>query len=663
MSHVPDEFNDLFGEGAPPSSALDAPLTLTTFRSVRDLDGVERKLSLRELAEEAHLTEAESKVDLPLLVLGRFGNDRGQGVSRRNAGNLQAVFGVEGDHDAGSMTLSEAAGRLAEAGLAALLYETPSSRPEAPRWRVLAPTSRPVSLEERKDLVARLDAVLEGSLAAESYRPAQAYHYGRLTGSAGAASELVEGRPIDQATELAARAPATVGGLQTETELLAGIATGQAFHQGLTSLIGRWLRQGSDPEACATRARAAMDAVPQGERDARWRQRFRDIPRLVRDIAKREAKRSAAEAEALQNAFDDLPDLPDLPPAPTRLRLLRPSDCASAPSRGYLVKGLVAPRDVGCIFGPPGAGKSLLSPLLGYHVALGRAVFGLRTKPGRVLYVAAEDPHGMAGRVRALRQRYGDAPEFILVDGVADLLSTPSDDLRDLRAHVRDLQPSLIFIDTLAMAFPGLEENSAEAMGRVVTVARKLTETGAAVVLVHHNAKSKDGTPRGHSLLNGALDVALQLRDRDEEGVIRAELTKNRNGRSDFEFAFRIGVERFDLDEDGDRIEAPLAEPLEGGAAARRPKLKRVEASVLKILKNGSDALGRMREDAFREACIASNMVSTAEKPEDRARAFRRAVQGLEVAGLVRFATGRAILCSSDEAAAAIGRDAFEDLD
>ena len=49
---------------------------------------------------------------------------------------------------------------------------------------------------------------------------------------------------------------------------------------------------------------------------------------------------------------------------------------------------------------------------------------------------------------------------------------------------MRERRPALVVIDTVAMAFPGLIENDADAMGRVVAVARALTEHGAAVLLV-----------------------------------------------------------------------------------------------------------------------------------------------------------------------------------
>ena len=227
--------------------------------------------------------------------------------------------------------------------------------------------------------------------------------------------------------------------------------------------------------------------------------------------------------------FDDLTPLPEAEKSqPSTLTFLSPEDCERAPSRGYLIKGLFAPRDIACIFGAPGAGKSLIAPFLGYMVAQGTEAFGMRTKAGGVFYVAAEDSHGMHGRVTALKLAHGDAPGFKLVDGVSRLLPAAGEkrapDLQVLLDAAKAQRPALIFIDTLAIAFGSLEENSAEAMNQIVRIARALTTWGAAVVLIHHDTKSEGGTPRGHSVLNGALYVALHVKRDDEYKTIRGRL-------------------------------------------------------------------------------------------------------------------------------------------
>lgn len=332
----------------------------------------------------------------------------------------------------------------------------------------------------------------------------------------------------------------------------------------------------------------------------------------------------------------------------SRLSFLSPDDCENAPSRGYLIKNLIAPGDVGCIFGAPGAGKSLISPYLGYALAQGREAFGMRAKQGGVFYVAAEDSFGMRGRIKALKAEYGAAPDFTLVEGVSDLLTADSPDLAALKVAVADRKPAMIFIDTLSMAFPGLEENSAEAMGRVVKVARDLTSWGAAVILIHHDTKAEGSTPRGHSILNGALDMALHVQPRDEAGIIRGKLTKNRNGTCDRDIAFSIGTVAMGHDEDGDTITVAICNPLPVGHGGLShlvpPKLSISEKAALSILRTleaeNIDLNRSISENTWREACIASRTVSASEEYGSRKKAFNRAYQKLVGHGFVSHLAG-----------------------
>lgn len=326
------------------------------------------------------------------------------------------------------------------------------------------------------------------------------------------------------------------------------------------------------------------------------------------------------------------------PAAPSRLTFLSPADCEAAPSRGYVIKGLIAPGDVGCIFGAPGAGKSLLSPFLAYAVAQGREAFGQRVRAGGAFYVAAEDPHGMRGRVRALKAAYGDAPGFQLVEGVSNLLKPDSPDLTALIEAVQTRKPSIVFIDTLAMAFPGLEENSNEAMSTVIAVGRKLAETGAAVVFLHHDTKAEGGTPRGHGSFNGALDVALHVKRDEDSSIVRARLTKNRNGPCDLDIAFSIATEDGGTDDDGDTITLPRCREL--SADPMRVKLTDKQAAAVAILKciATDDPSGLIPESQWREACIVEGALTDSPNKESRGAIFRATRKELaELGAIIRL--------------------------
>ncbi|MBN8900589.1 MAG: AAA family ATPase, partial [Rhodospirillales bacterium] len=113
--------------------------------------------------------------------------------------------------------------------------------------------------------------------------------------------------------------------------------------------------------------------------------------------------------------FSDVPPGPDPEPEPPpRRRWLKTGSFDWSNSRPSVIDGLLAQRDVGMIFGAPGAGKSLIGPLMAATVALGKPFFGLETTSGATLYVAAEDEAGMIRRAEALSRRHGGLGEFRL---------------------------------------------------------------------------------------------------------------------------------------------------------------------------------------------------------------------------------------------------------
>jgi RecA-family ATPase len=222
-----------------------------------------------------------------------------------------------------------------------------------------------------------------------------------------------------------------------------------------------------------------------------------DVPRIdVNRIVREAAARARSAAQAAQP-----------------LRLPSPADCAGVSRWGYVVKGLIAMGDVLVVYGAPGTGKSVLVPHLAFAVAMGRPVFGRRTRAGRVLYVATEDTHGMAVRIAALLREqeaqdeaadeYGPAPDaFALVVEKLDLMN-PADQQRLLEA-VRDHRADLVAIDTLAAGFAGMVENGGgpDGMGAAARFLRRLADEGPAVAAVQHSPKHRD-MPRGWSGLAG----------------------------------------------------------------------------------------------------------------------------------------------------------------
>lgn len=669
---MPYDSSTFDGRDEAPVSALDRPLTITKFPDKRAKSKTELRNSLREVAPKILNRSAPCKDALPMLKLGRYGNALSKHGSLRHDPNFLEIDGIECDHDAGTVSVAEAAELFAAAGLAALIYPTSQHTPEHPRWRALFPTSQTLPAGERFRLCARVQGVVKGFLADETFAHSTGWFYGRVEGNPHYEVEVIDGIAIDLAFHLDAGAIGkTKGkGIPAQPELSAPSRAAAQPEPSTADPDDDDLRGEPDWD----RIKSALRSIPAAERDDReacWRpigmalhhetggseDGFRLWDRWSRKGSKYDADDQRRVWDSFRSTGGKRLTIATLyhlakpyerdgrtakPSKPGRLALLAPRGCAAVPSRGYVVKGFLAPGDVGCIFGAPGAGKSLIGPHIGYMAAQGNPVFGMRTRPGSVFYVAAEDPYGMQSRVTALLHEHGDAPDFALVQGVSDLLAEDSPDLAALKDAIAERRPSLIFLDTLAMAFPGLEENTAEGMGRVVKVARELTQHGAAVVLIHHDTKAADMTPRGHSLLNGALDVALYLSPRDDAGITRGTFTKNRNGTCEREIAFRIATRELGEDEDGDPITAALVAEVTN-APVKKERLSGAERAALDVLNEmarlqgvpQADGRTAVREHEWRDECKERCEVSASDKPNSKRKAITRVVAGLARKGRI----------------------------
>jgi hypothetical protein len=103
-----------------------------------------------------------------------------------------------------------------------------------------------------------------------------------------------------------------------------------------------------------------------------------------------------------------------------------------------------------------------------------------------------------------------------------------------LAGRIKERAARLVIIDNLGNVSGDADENSAE-MGKVMSHFRQLAEdTGAAIVLIHHQRKGNgtDGragdTLRGHSSIEAALDLALKVEREAYSSTINVSATKVR---------------------------------------------------------------------------------------------------------------------------------------
>jgi hypothetical protein len=160
-------------------------------------------LTLSELALRIEKENKPSKAQLPWLVLASFGENVSAKQCYRTRSNLTELSGIEVEHDAGTLSFDEVIERLAAVPLQCLVYTSPSyQRSIKERWRILAPFWEHVALEDRTLMVARLNGVLSGALAGESFDIARGYLYGKVGGNRDHRVVVLDGDFIDLCDDL-----------------------------------------------------------------------------------------------------------------------------------------------------------------------------------------------------------------------------------------------------------------------------------------------------------------------------------------------------------------------------------------------------------------------------------------------------------------------------
>lgn len=231
------------------------------------------------------------------------------------------------------------------------------------------------------------------------------------------------------------------------------------------------------------------------------------------------------------------------------------------PSRPKLVNKLLAGAALALVYGDWGSGKSFLVIDMACHIAAHLPWRGRPVTGGAVVYVAAEAGRSVGHRVLAWQQwhRITELPLGI-VDASPDLMTGDGLDelLIDLQAFARRMtQPlQLVVIDTVHAAAPGCEETARD-FGKILASARRIvSETRAAVILVHHAGKDASRGARGSNSLEAGVDLVLEVR---EETTCRAVLVrKMRDGEVPELEPFSIETMTLG-EEDGEPITAGVA--------------------------------------------------------------------------------------------------------
>jgi len=554
-------------------SPLDHPIDVAIFKDRRALSLKPKTLSMRDLSTA--LPAAVSKDAMRHIKLGRFtGEPTAKGSYRHNAAH-DSVSGIEGDYDAGTMTVEQAVDALARAGVAAMIYTTPSHQQpgKGHRWRVLCPLSKDTTPSERQALLARVNGVLGGTLSAESFTPAQSYAFGAVKGDPAPDVRLVDGRYLDQCADLDSTAigkPAPDRGepgiaqdlshdtfrvdrakamLESAAERLADtmVARNEALCREAYLLGGLVANCLLDRESILDALLPAM--AESGYTDDHAKGDVAEVERVIDtqlligakepfDPCPQEDFDDDDEPEESTSDFD-IDDL--LGPAPEPV-FLESASClhgVTIPPREWMVPDLIPHRTVTILGGDGGTGKSLVALQLAVASAARTEWMGQTLdRPGGVVYISAEDERDelhrrMADITEAEGVSFTDLPDLLYRSLAGENAILADLDRRTgkmkatklfktLDAAVEKARPTLVILDTLADLHSGDQNDQGHARQFITLLRGLCVRHGCTVLLLAHPSLTgiNSGTGTGGSMAWGnSFRSRLYLRRVKEDGA------------------------------------------------------------------------------------------------------------------------------------------------
>jgi hypothetical protein len=185
-----------------------------------------------------------------------------------------------------------------------------------------------------------------------------------------------------------------------------------------------------------------------------------------------------------------------------------------------LVEGMLTTEAGSVLYGDSNSGKTFLAIDVSCAVARGTPWMNRRTEPGLVIYLAAESPASVRGRLQAYQRHHGvKVPNFAIVQNPIDLFSGDGDTnkviqvIRQIEAQ-RGQKTRLVIGDTLARLSAGANENAGQDMGLVIQrVDRIRAECHVHFLLIHHCGKVAANGSRGWSGIKAAIETEIEVTD------------------------------------------------------------------------------------------------------------------------------------------------------
>jgi RecA-family ATPase len=335
-------------------------------------------------------------------------------------------------------------------------------------------------------------------------------------------------------------------------ELMRRILSGEALHTSVTSLAGKFARDGQ-PIAYAIATIRAVFGAAHASGVSRYQGRWPELLEAIQWVYGREARKGDSEraARAEPNSSTE---------TPIAIPYLNTADWDAAPPTPieYIVADRIPARQV-CLFTGHGAsGKSTIALNLCCATVLGRDWLKGLPQFGPALFLdGEEDEQALHHRLYANVQHYQTSFAQLRADGLQiaalagkDMVMATADRsgkvvptrfYQLVLEQAADLKPKIIVLASLANMFAGEENNRSQAQQFVSLLTRIAIACGGAVIPIAHPSltgiTSKSGISGSTAWFNSvrAQMYLRSIEDKDDEQAdtdLRVlEFKKNQYGR------------------------------------------------------------------------------------------------------------------------------------
>lgn len=373
----------------------------------------------------------------------------------------------------------------------------------------------------------------------------------------------------------------------------------------------------------------------------------KDVAKLIDTAVKK-----FGDPDDVESSVSHLKEKPETK-ASSALALSYYNELSDVPPKFWIMKFVLARGETSNWFGPPGVGKSVLMTDLAFHVAAGMDWRGYRSKERcGVVYIALERGALVKRRLSAYMRKHGllDLP-IAVASNVIDLknkacIKVIVETIR--AAEVRfGCKVGLVVLDTLSkgIAAGGGDEDKARDMNIALANLRRVEELSPVhIACVGHTGKDEGRGHRGSNATPGDMDLMVQIAG--DGGVKTATVIKINDGIEGPLTHYKIESAQLGVDEDGDPITTAVIsdDAAEATQEARAKKsLSGAQRRAMELLTRCINDNGRppppsqefpqnvrvVLLEQWHTACERGGL-SSAEKKEDRDRAFRRAKDDLQ---------------------------------